>query len=99
MRITWYGHAAFLLEGEGLRIITDPFSPESGYDAIDEAADLLLMSQDDDRFHSHAESVKGEPVTIVGRGLAEEGVSARGVHFRALQVWENVARDKNLNGM
>jgi len=99
MRITWYGHAAFLLEGEGLRIITDPFSPESGYDAIDEPADVLLMSQDDDRFHSHAESVKAKPVTIVGRGLAEDGVSALGVHFRALQVWENVARDKNLNGM
>jgi L-ascorbate metabolism protein UlaG (beta-lactamase superfamily) len=103
VRITWYGHAAFLLEGtsEGrpLRIITDPFSPESGYDPIDEPADILLMSQDDDRFHSHAASVTGGPLTIVGRGLPADGVRARGVHFRALQVWENAERNKNLNGM
>ncbi len=61
MRITWYGHAAFLIEGTAgdgapVRIIHDPFSPESGYDPIDEPADVLLMSQDDDRFHSHAAS-------------------------------------------
>jgi L-ascorbate metabolism protein UlaG (beta-lactamase superfamily) len=103
MRITWYGHAAFLLEGSSqgrsLRIITDPFSPESGYDPIDEPADILLMSQDDDRFHSHAASVTGDPLTIVGRGLPDEGVEARGIRFRAVQVWENVERNKNLNGM
>ena len=31
MRITWYGHAAFLIETQGLRIILDPYrSPDSG---------------------------------------------------------------------
>jgi beta-lactamase family protein len=31
MRITWYGHAAFLVETRGLRIILDPYrSPDSG---------------------------------------------------------------------
>lgn len=103
MRITWYGHAAFLIEGasEGrpIRIITDPFSPESGYDPIDEPADILLMSQDDDRFHSHTASVLGRPDTIVGRGLPEAGATSHGIHFRAVQVWEDTARTKNLNGM
>ena len=39
MKVTWYGHAAFLIEGQSpegpVRIIHDPFSPESGYDPID----------------------------------------------------------------
>ena len=103
MKITWYGHAAFLIEGttEGrpVRIIHDPFSPTSGYDAIDEPADILLMSQDDDRFHSHRESVTGDPTVIIGRGLAEQGVVERGIHFRAIQVWEDIPRVKNPNGM
>jgi L-ascorbate metabolism protein UlaG (beta-lactamase superfamily) len=103
MKITWYGHAAFLIEGttEGrpVRIITDPFSPESGYDPIDEPADILLMSQDDDRFHSHRESVKGSPETIIGRGLSPEGAAARGIQFKAIQVWEDIPRTKNVNGM
>ena len=103
MKITWYGHAAFLIEGQGpegsVRIIHDPFSPESGYDPIDEPADILLMSQDDDRFHSHAESVEGDPITIVGRGLPAEGATARGIRFRAVQVWEDIPRTRNVNGM
>lgn len=103
MKITWYGHAAFLIEGtaEGrpIRIIMDPFSPESGYDPIDEPADILLMSQDDDRFHSHAESVKGNPTTIVGRGLSAAGRTERGIQFKAVQVWEDIPRTKNVNGM
>src|SRR4051812_31974422 len=43
MRITWYGHAAFLIEAGGLRMILDPYrSPDSGgYEPIDEPADLV----------------------------------------------------------
>jgi len=104
VKITWYGHAAFLIEGtdgEGkpVRIIHDPFSPESGYDPIDEPADILLMSQDDDRFHSHAASVTGDPVTLVARSLPPEGRTVRGIHFNAVMVWEDLKRTKNPNGM
>ncbi len=46
MRITWYGHAAFLIETQGLRIILDPYrSPDSGgYLPIYEPADLVVVS-------------------------------------------------------
>ena len=31
MRITWYGHAAFLIETRGIRIVLDPYrSPDCG---------------------------------------------------------------------
>ena len=36
MKIRWCGHATFLLEGNGTRIVTDPYTPEvAGYDPID----------------------------------------------------------------
>src|SRR5438128_1433427 len=55
MRITWYGHAAFLIESGGLRMILDPYrSPDSGgYEPIGEPADLVVVSHDNDRYHSH----------------------------------------------
>ncbi len=55
MRITWYGHAAFLIETRGMRIILDPYrSPDSGgYEPIAEPADLVIVSHENDRYHSH----------------------------------------------
>ena len=55
MRITWYGHAAFLIEAEGTRIILDPYrSPDSGgYEPIDDTADLVVVSHENDKYHSH----------------------------------------------
>jgi L-ascorbate metabolism protein UlaG (beta-lactamase superfamily) len=28
MKIKWYGHACFRIEGEGIAIVTDPYTPE-----------------------------------------------------------------------
>ena len=99
MRLTWYGHASFLIEANGLRIITDPFSPVSGYDPIDEPADIVTLSQDDDRFHSHVASVRGQPALANFRTLPAAGVELGGILFRAVPVWEDVNRSKNPNGM
>jgi L-ascorbate metabolism protein UlaG (beta-lactamase superfamily) len=99
VKITWYGHAAFLIETRGQRLILDPFSPVSGYDPIDEPADILAMSQDDDVFHSHAASVRGNPMVLVGRDMTAEPVVVNGVTFRAVPVWEDAQRTKNRHGM
>ena len=53
MKIRWCGHATFLLEGNGTRIVTDPYTPEvAGYEPIDEPVDIVIMSSATDRFHS-----------------------------------------------
>ncbi|HEX7298645.1 MAG TPA: MBL fold metallo-hydrolase [Solirubrobacteraceae bacterium] len=62
LRITWYGHACFRLEGGGVSIVTDPYTPErAGLRPVDEPADAVIMSSATDRAHSCAAMVPGSP--------------------------------------
>ena len=77
MKITWIGHACFLLEGVEGRVITDPFDPEVPYDFPDQlTADVVSMS------HSHfdhnaAHRVHGDPAILEATGHME----VRGISF------------------
>src|ERR1051326_8597536 len=59
MKIKWYGHACFRIEGRPtgsggptVAVVTDPYTPEvSGYDPIPEPADVVIMSSATDAFH------------------------------------------------
>ena len=75
MRITWYGHAAFLIETQGLRIILDPYrSPDSGgYEPIAEPADLVVVSHENDRYHSHLGQIVPPFETIRALELPPDG--------------------------
>jgi L-ascorbate metabolism protein UlaG (beta-lactamase superfamily) len=65
MEITWLGHAAFLLRGNGFSIITDPYDPDgSGLDPITSRADLVVMSSALDEAHSSWEQVPGDPKVV-----------------------------------
>ena len=48
MKITWYGHAAFLVETEGVRLILDPYrAPDcGGYGVIGDRADVVVVSHE-----------------------------------------------------
>jgi L-ascorbate metabolism protein UlaG (beta-lactamase superfamily) len=62
VRVTWYGHACFRLEGGGVSIVTDPFTPSlAGLNAIDEPADVVVMSSALDEAHSCPGAVAGDP--------------------------------------
>ena len=94
MRITWYGHAAFLIETARLRIILDPFrSPDSGgYEPIAEAADLVVVSHENDRYHSHLGQIvlrlKSSAHSKSTPGAPTSAASA----FEAIQVFETPER-------
>src|SRR5207245_7251637 len=65
MVIQWQGHACFRVSGDGVRIVTDPYTPEvAGLSPIREAADIVIMSSDDDPFHSDAGDVPGRPLVL-----------------------------------
>jgi L-ascorbate metabolism protein UlaG (beta-lactamase superfamily) len=88
MRITWYGHAAFLVETAGLRIILDPYrSPDSGgYLPVNEPADVVVVSHENDRYHSHLGQV------VRALELPPEGQVVRGIKFEAIHVFETPER-------
>ncbi len=94
MKITWYGHAAFLIETLGLRIILDPYrSPDSGgYLPIDEPADLVVLSHENDRYHSHLGQIVPPFEVLRALELPEGGAIARGIRFEAIHVFETPER-------
>jgi L-ascorbate metabolism protein UlaG (beta-lactamase superfamily) len=94
LRITWYGHAAFLIETQGLRIILDPYrSPDSGgYEPIAEPADLVVVSHENDRYHSHLGQIVPPFETIRALDLPPEGAEFRGIRFQAIHVFESPER-------
>jgi L-ascorbate metabolism protein UlaG (beta-lactamase superfamily) len=65
VRVTWYGHACFRLEGDGLAIVTDPYTPEdAGLLPVAEPADVVVMSSALDEAHSCASAVPGDPLVV-----------------------------------
>ena len=94
MRITWYGHAAFLVETDGLRIILDPVrSPDSGgYEPIAEPADLVVVSHENDRYHSHLGQLVGSFDVVRALELPPDGSVVRGIRFESVHVYESPER-------
>lgn len=101
MRITWYGHAAFLIEGENevgeaVRVVLDPYrAPDVGtYAPIDDEADVVAISHVNEKYHSHIAGVRGQPEIVDGLTLLDlpQPQMARGVPFTAVRVWENDER-------
>jgi L-ascorbate metabolism protein UlaG (beta-lactamase superfamily) len=46
MKISWFGHACFLIETDGTKIVTDPFDQALGYLVVPQEADIALISHD-----------------------------------------------------
>jgi hypothetical protein len=93
MKIKFYAHASFRLEGQGVSIVTDPFTPgpkASGFDPIDEPADLVIMSSATDRFHSDPSHVRGEPTVINALEAPAEGITVKGVSIRTFPSMESL---------
>lgn len=93
MKITWFGHAAFGLEANGARILTDPYSFQIGFAPIDEAFDLVTFSHQNPKYHSCLDEVLGEPEIVDGLELARSGqvLERSGVRFGAVEVAEDEA--------
>lgn len=94
MRITWYGHAAFLIEIGGTRVILDPYrSPESGgYLPIDEPADVVVVSHENDKYHSHLGQVVPPFEVVHALEFPPGGSVVRGIRFEAVRVFETPER-------
>ncbi len=97
MKITFYAHASFRLETDGLAVVTDPYTPGpkpgSGFDPIDEAADIVIMSSSTDTFRSDPSHIRGDPVVIDALDLPPEGTNVKGVQIRSFPAMESLMFD------
>lgn len=102
MNIKWFAHASFLIEGDGLRIITDPYTPdEIGFPPITEPADIVIRSSSDDGGHCYAEMIPGEPEVVTATDIIDSGATVCGLKISAIPVRESlIHKDSPLdNGM
>jgi L-ascorbate metabolism protein UlaG (beta-lactamase superfamily) len=91
MKIKWFAHASFLIEGDGLRIITDPYHPaEMNFPPITEPADIVIRSSDDDFGHCYAEMIPGDPLVVTATDIVATGATVKGLHVTAVPVLESL---------
>ena len=72
MEITWFGRSCFRLRGRGASVITDPFSPDTGYRLPRMSASLVTVSHDDEG-HNYTRIVRDRPYIVEGPGEYEVG--------------------------
>jgi L-ascorbate metabolism protein UlaG (beta-lactamase superfamily) len=95
MKIKWLGHSAFLITTEsGVKVITDPYKSGSyggavGYDTIEDAADVVLVSHDHDD-HSCVESVCGDPIVLRDAGEHE----SKGLKFKGIETYHDNSKGR-----
>jgi len=80
MKITWYGHSCFLIEGGDVRILTDPFDAKVPYDFPDLPVAIVTVSHD--HFdHNAVDRVAGRPIVVKGVGeRTAHGIDFIGIH-------------------
>lgn len=87
MKITWLGHASFLLETNELRIVNDPYSTSDeriGYQPINMPADIVTVSHD--HFdHNHIEGLTGNPEIVKNGGRK----TIRGIQFNGIETFHD----------
>lgn len=100
MKIKFYAHASFRLEGQVdgkmVAVVTDPYTPGpnvSNFDPIAETADLVIMSSATDRFHSDPSHIEGNPTVVNAVEIVKDGITAQGVTIRAFPAMESLTWD------
>jgi len=90
VRIKWYGHACFRLEGDGTSVVTDPYEPAvAGLGPVEEPADIVVVSSETDAYHSNARMVPGDPLHLNALA-ATDAVEMAGIRFEAFRTMESI---------
>ena len=70
MKIRWLGHASFIIESEGIKLLTDPFNEKIGYKICDEKVDIVTVSHEH-WDHNAVKALTGTPRIIRNTGIFE----------------------------
>jgi len=92
VKIKWLAHASFLLQGDGLRIITDPYDPAEPMNLppITEPADVVIRSSDDDEGHCYVDSIPQGFDLITATEIVDSGATVRGLEVKAIWAQESL---------
>ncbi len=100
MKIRWLAHASFLIEGDGLRIITDPYEPNEvmNLPPITEPADIVVRSSDDDKAHCFVDTIPAGFELVTATDIVDTGATAKGIEFTSIwseesHIHKEVVRD------
>lgn len=94
MKITYLGHAAFLLEADEIRILMDPYEAGTGgYGALSYEVDVVTASHEHSD-HNYVQAAQGNPQVL--RGLTGDGwqdvdYSINGVSFASVKTFHDDA--------
>ncbi len=81
LKITYLGHAAFLLEAGETRVLMDPYAPGTGkYAALGLEADVVTVSHEHSD-HNYIQAARGNPRVL--RGLTADGSQWQDVDYAA----------------
>ena len=87
VRVSWIGHSMFLLEdGDGRRLVTDPYDDYVGYAMPNIAADIVLISHDH-ADHSNAAMITGDPEVVRDPSPRE----VAGVRISGVSTWHDAS--------
>lgn len=90
MNIQWYAHACFRITTEDFSIVTDPYTPhKAGFKEIEDDADIVVRSSDDDSAHCNAAMFPGSDVLTMTYA-PPEGTVWRGVRFTPIPAQESL---------
>jgi L-ascorbate metabolism protein UlaG (beta-lactamase superfamily) len=94
VRVHWYGHACFRLEGAGASVVTDPYTPElAGLEPVTDPADVVVISSELDEAHANAAMIPGEPRILNALDAVEHPVAvADGIVVEAVAAMEGFDR-------
>ncbi len=70
MEIYWLGHSCFRIKGSHATVITDPYSPDSGYSLGKQTANIVTVSHQHSE-HSNVTGIQGDPKLVTGPGEYE----------------------------
>ncbi len=95
VRVTWFGHAYFLVESRQARVVMDPVNASVGYPIPDVTADVVLVTHGHGD-HNNVSAVKGSPTVVRGTGEHRAGgISFKGVATKHYDDPANARRGDN----
>lgn len=104
MKITWKGHACFLIETGNNRIVCDPFNEGVGYPLFSGSGNLVTISHDH-WDHNASQLVKGNPMVITEPGsfifddIQIKGIPSYHDQARGKKRGKNIIYKISVNGI